>query len=139
MGTYNFTNRTILGMERFFEEVENFAKLGEVAYPPYNVITNKDETSYTIEVAVAGFSKDDVSVSLDDGVLIISGKLENTNTQSEDVTYVHKGISAKKFTRKFKLMEHLEVERVSLMNGVLRVQLVKNIPEAAKPKTFTIE
>lgn len=138
MGNMNsIFNRTILGMDRLLEDAERFAKLGEASYPPYNVFTNKDETHYTIEVAVAGFSKDELEVALDDGTLTISGK--STSNEKPDVTFVHRGISTKKFTRKFKLMEHLEVQSVGLKDGILRVELIKNIPDAAKPKTFTIE
>lgn len=133
---FQFFNKTVLGFENVLREAERIAKF-DVQYPPYNVSVDADEMHYVIELAVAGFQKSDLSVKVEDRVLLVSGKKEQVD--STDVKYVHQGISSKKFTRQFSLAEHLEVVGVKLENGILSISLEKQIPDEAKPKTFDIK
>lgn len=133
---FPFFNKTVLGFENIAREAERLAKF-DIHYPPYNVSVDEDETNYTIQLAVAGFKRSDLTVKLEDRKLVVSGKVEAND--KPDVKYVHRGISSKKFTREFSLAEHLEVIGVSLEDGILSISLEKQVPEEAKPKTFEIK
>ena len=104
------------------------------AYPPYNIKKISDD-KFTIEMALSGFKKSELNVTLDKNILHISGY----NDQDTDVKYLHKGISNKNFNRKFTLDEYIEVEDVKFENGLLSVELVKKIPEDEKPLEFKIK
>ena len=105
------------------------------SYPPYDV-TQHDEDQYIVTLAVAGFSKDDISVQVDNGTLVIKGERDIDET-SKNV--VHKGIASRKFTRTFALGEYMEVSGASLENGLLNVFVERNVPEAKKPKTIKVK
>ncbi|MBC33472.1 MAG: heat-shock protein [Rickettsiales bacterium] len=109
-------------------------------YPPYNIFKNS-ENSYVIEMALAGFSKSDVSVELSDGILTIRSKKGSVNQNkdhSED-NFIHKGISSRQFERKFTLSDEIFVKSASLNNGMLKICLEKIIPEHKKAKTIKID
>ena len=103
-------------------------------YPPYNVVKVNDD-HLVMEFAVAGFKKDDISVTTEKNVLTI----KSTNEDASDKEYLHKGIAARKFTRLFTLPEYFEVESASVDNGILYIDLIRNIPEDKKPKTIKIK
>ena len=103
------------------------------AYPPYNIVSIDDD-KFLIEVAVAGFSEKDLDITLENGVLTISGNKE----EEEDRSFVHKGIAMRNFTRTFRLATHIEVEGADLKNGLLVVTLKRHIPEELKPKKIAI-
>jgi molecular chaperone IbpA len=103
-------------------------------YPPYNVV-KVDDDHLVMEFAVAGFKKDDISVTTEKNVLTI----KSTNEDASDKEYLHKGIAARKFTRLFNLPEYFEVETASVDNGILYIDLIRNIPEDKKPKTIKIK
>ena len=105
------------------------------SYPPYDV-TQHDEDEYVVTLAVAGFSKDDISVQVDNGTLIIKGEREIDEVPKN---VVHKGIAARKFTRTFALSEYMEVSSASLENGLLNIFVERNVPEAKKPKTIKVK
>ena len=102
-------------------------------YPPYNIEV-LEENRYAISLAIAGFAESDLDITVEKGVLTVRGK------KSEDVerTYLHQGIANRAFERKFNLADHIEVTDADLTNGLLTISLVKEIPEAMKPKTIAI-
>jgi len=104
-------------------------------YPPYNISKDKDDV-YEITLAVAGFKKSDIEIELEEGTLKITGKSEVLD--SEEREFLHKGIAERNFVRTFKLAEYVEVSSAKLEDGILRVGLVRNIPEAMKPKKIDI-
>lgn len=104
------------------------------SYPPYN-IEKVDENSYRLTMAVAGFSQDDLDVTVNDGVLYISGKAKETD---EKVEYLHRGIAGRAFSRRFELAEHIEVAAASTENGLLVLDLNREVPEALKPRKIEI-
>tara|TARA_Y100001937_G_scaffold56170_1_gene77251 strand:- start:273 stop:710 length:438 start_codon:yes stop_codon:yes gene_type:complete len=103
-------------------------------YPPYNISKGKDDV-YEITLAVAGFKKDDIDIELEDGTLKING---TSNVLDDDKEYLHKGIAERNFVRTFKLAEYVEVKSAKLIDGILRVSLVRNVPDAMKPQKISI-
>lgn len=105
-------------------------------YPPYNIEVLEDETQYRITLAVAGFSQEELTIETEKGILKVRGqkKDEDKNTQH----YLYQGIAQRNFERKFQLAEHVKVTSADLQNGLLEIRLVKEIPEAMKPKTIPI-
>lgn len=101
-------------------------------YPPYN-IKKLDENKYVIEMAVAGFGKQDLELELQDGTLTIKG-----NISTEDADYIYKGIAERAFTRQFTLADTVEVKNADLINGMLKIWLERFIPEEKKPKKINI-
>ena len=104
-------------------------------YPPYNVI-KVDEDNFVVELAVAGFSKTDIDVSTADGKLTVKGEL---NTEDNYSKFIHRGIAARKFTREWALGEYMEVKAAELKDGMLKVDIVRILPEEKKPKTIKIK
>lgn len=105
-------------------------------YPPYNISKDKSDV-YEITLAVAGFKKADIDIELEDGNLKITGKSEVLD--SDDREFLHKGIAERNFVRTFKLAEYVEVQSAKLEDGILRIALVKNIPDAMKPQKIDIK
>ncbi|NHN36957.1 Hsp20 family protein [Pseudomaricurvus alcaniphilus] len=103
-------------------------------YPPYN-IEALDQDRYAITLAVAGFLQDELNLHVENGVLVVHG---NKKTEAER-KYLHQGIANRSFERKFNLAEHVEVTGAELRNGLLTINLVKEIPEAMKPRTIPID
>ena len=122
----------------FFNTFSNFQKVTTTTnYPPYNQIKLND-TEYILSFALAGFSKDDVSVSLDNRKLTIKGEKQDPELP-EGAEYLHKGIAASKFTDIFTLPEFVEVIGAEFKDGILDVRLEKQIPEDKLPKTIEIQ
>ena len=118
-------------LERF-NTVHNLAT--RQAYPPYDIV-KIDEDTYKLSLAIAGFSKSDINVSVDNGTLIIKGETAETT----DVEIVHKGIAGRKFTRTFALGEYMEVSNAELKDGMLTISIVRIVPEDKKPKVIKIK
>jgi molecular chaperone IbpA len=114
---------------------KEFANSKSQGYPPYNVV-EIDEDEYMISLAVAGFGMDNLDITLEKNVLTIEG---TTPPGGEDVNYLHKGIGGRNFRREFTLAEHIEVEQAGLELGMLNIHLVRNVPEAQKPKKISIK
>ena len=109
-------------------------------YPPYN-IKKVTDNKYVIEMAVAGFGKQDIELTLEDNKLIVNGKLETLDDLTRDginQTYLWKGISDRAFSRQFTLADNVEIKTVNLFNGMLKIWLEAIIPEFKKPKTIPI-
>ena len=133
-----------VGFDRLFDEMfTNPVNISASGYPPYNVakVTDKEtqETNYEITLAVAGFTQDDIEITVEDKHLKIEGRsavlAEGVNTEVE---YIHKGIAERNFQRTFRLAEHVEVKTAVLKDGILKVTLFLNVPEEAKPKKIEI-
>ena len=103
------------------------------AYPPYNVVRINDD-KIVMEFAVAGFKKDEISITTEKNVLSIKAE----KPDADDKKYLHKGIAARKFTRSFSLPEYYEVDSAGFEDGILYVHLLRNIPEEKKPKSIKI-
>lgn len=130
-------NRALVGFDRIFDNFESrFANQINSNYPPYNII-KINENLYSVTVAVAGFGKDDVTVSIDQDQLIITGK--KVNDSDDEAEYLHRGLAFREFERRFTLAEHMEVLSAEMKDGLLTVQIERKIPEAMKPKTIAIE
>ncbi len=103
-------------------------------YPPYN-IEKTDENAYRISIAVAGFSDEDLSVEVREGALIVSAKKAD---EDDTRTYLHRGIATRAFERRFALADHVRVDGASTLNGMLHIDLVREVPEALKPRRIAI-
>lgn len=106
---------------------------GQDNYPPYNVI-KQDEDTYLVEIALAGFDKADLAVSVDNGNLIVKGEKEK-----KEAEFQHKGIATRSFTRSFALGEFMEVTGADFENGMLAITIERIVPEEKKPKTIKIK
>ncbi len=102
------------------------------SYPPYNVV-KIDDDKFVMEFAAAGFTKEDIDISIEKGVITIKGEKKD-----EEKEYLHKGIAARKFIRSFTLPEYFEVDRAGMEHGILYIDLIRNIPEEKKPKKIAI-
>jgi molecular chaperone IbpA len=107
----------------------------QTGYPPYNISKLEDET-YHVTLAIAGFKKSDIDISLEDGTLIIKGTSDVID--DDGVEYLHKGIAERNFIRTFKLAEFVEVKEAKLEDGILIVSLFRNVPDAMKPQSIKI-
>jgi molecular chaperone IbpA len=128
--------RSTVGFDRLTSLLDATTRLDEsaVSYPPYN-IEQTGEDAYRIVMAVAGFREGDISVVQQANSLVISGKQEKAQ---EDKKFLHRGIAARAFDRRFALADHIKVVGASLADGVLGVELVREVPEAMKPRTIKI-
>ena len=102
------------------------------SYPPYNVV-KVDDDKFVMEFAAAGFTKEDIDISVEKGVITIKGEKKD-----EEKEYLHKGIAGRKFIRSFTLPEYFEVDRAGMEHGILYIDLIRNIPEEKKPKKIAI-
>jgi molecular chaperone IbpA len=129
-----FNDPFFIGFNRELSRLNTAHKTNSQSYPPYDLI-KLDEDTYKISLAVAGFSKDDIDVSVDNGTLIIKGEI----VEVTDAEVVHKGIAGRKFVRSFALGEYMEVTSAELKDGMLHVNVVRIVPEDKKPKTIAIK
>ena len=121
-----------IGFDRYFEDLERMSNITQTNYPPYNVVKEDDE-HFSVELAVAGFSKKDVSITKEKNVLVIEGKVED---ESKD--FVHKGLASRAFKRSFTLADDVEISGASLKDGILKVSLERIIPDEDKPVSIKI-
>jgi molecular chaperone IbpA len=128
-----------VGFDGIFDELMRVnAQQANTNYPPYNIVKH-DEDHFAIELAVAGFREGDVNITLEKNVLTIKGEqIESLDELENEVEYVHRGISARAFTRTFTLADYVEVVGASAENGILKIQLERQVPEEQKPKTVAI-
>jgi molecular chaperone IbpA len=129
--------RSTVGFDRMFSMLDQVGSVEGPApsYPPYN-IERSGENAYRISVAVAGFTDADLSIEVKENTLRIRGEQTNDEEKSADVLY--QGIAARNFERSFQLADHVQVKGASLENGLLHVDLVREIPEAMKPRAIPI-
>lgn len=136
MTRYELNTPFFVGLEKHLRELESVASQ-KTNYPPYDLIEETDGI-YKIRFAVSGFTSDELTVELDRRILTVTGEQSEEDLENV-VKYHHRGISKKKFQRKFTLGEFTEVTNVSLANGILVVTLEQIVPEEKKPKTFDIQ
>jgi molecular chaperone IbpA len=129
-----FNDPFFIGFNRELGRLNNAHKVNSQSYPPYDLL-KLDEDTYRISVAVAGFGKNDIDVSVDNGTLIIKGEI----TETTDAEIVHKGIAGRKFTRTFALGEYMEVTGAELKDGMLHINVDRIVPEDKKPKVIKIK
>jgi molecular chaperone IbpA len=123
-----------IGFNRELNRLNSAHKTNSQSYPPYDLL-KLDEDTYRISIAVAGFGKEDIDVSVDNGTLIIKGEI----TEVAEAEVVHKGIASRKFTRSFALGEYMEVTGADLKDGMLNINVDRTVPEEKKPKTIKIK
>jgi molecular chaperone IbpA len=124
--------RHSVGFDRLFTHVERMRGVLP-SYPPHDLIKTKE--GYRIEMAIAGFSKEDLKIELKEDILSIAGQMQSSDKETE---YLHKGIAERKFVKNFSLSEHADVSDITLLDGVLTIQIVINIPEKEKIKLLPI-
>ena len=138
MRTFDFTpyRRTTVGFDRLFDFLET-ASRGEVGgdnYPPFD-IEKSGEDRYAITLAVAGFSPGDIEVTQNQNILLIKGR---RGRQDEGRQVIHAGIATRAFERRFELADFVRVSQADLKDGLLRIDLVREVPEAMKPRTIQV-
>lgn len=127
--------RSTVGFDHLFNLLDNFGKVEPTTgYPPYN-IQRLGENAYRISMAVAGFSENEIDIEVKEQSLRIVGE----KSETEDVEYLHQGIASRAFERSFQLADHVEVVGAKLENGLLHVDLKREIPEQMKPRKVAIE
>lgn len=127
-----FPRSSFVGFDHLFNELEFTAKHAQDHYPPHNIIKTSNQ-DYLIEMAVAGFSKDELSVEVKDRTLTVMG--EHVSRGRE---FIHRGISTKKFKRTFRLSEHVKVHGADIQDGILAIELKYVIPEEMRPRKIII-
>src|SRR4051812_2594725 len=136
MRTYDFAPlwRSTVGFDRLFDLAQAAAQhAGEDNYPPYN-IERLGEDSYHISLAVAGFSPDEISITAEQNVVTI----EDNKPEKAERQFLYRGISTRHFKRQFNLADYVQVKNASFDNGLLKIELVREIPEAMKPRRIAI-
>ena len=128
-----FRNLTV-GFDNIFDQLSALSHFETPNYPPYN-IKKVDKENYQLEMALAGFSKDDIEVEAKENTLSVSAK----SSDKDDDSFVHRGIAQRAFKRQWTLMEHLEVKDAKFKDGVLVVDMKLNLPEEKKPRTIKIK
>jgi molecular chaperone IbpA len=138
MTTYDFTPlyRTAIGFDRLANALSNSARVDNGGYPPYNILS-VDDDQYRITMAVAGFSEQDLSIVSEQNTLVVSGRLAD-DEQQDEAEYLYQGIANRAFERRFQLADHVKVTAARLENGLLHIDLARELPEAMKPRQIQI-
>lgn len=121
-----------IGFEDMWRTLESLNKQPKSTYPPYNIIKT-DSDHYSVEIAVAGFAKEDLIITKEENVLIVEG-----NRGANDAKYVHRGIATRQFKQEFALADHINVLNAELVDGILRIDLERELPEEKRPKQIQI-
>jgi len=127
-----FPRSSFVGFDHLMNELDHVARHANDHYPPHNILKT-DEDNYLIELAVAGFKRDELEIEVKDRTLTISGEHKSLGRE-----YIHRGISTKKFKRTFRLSEYVQVHGADLVDGVLSVKLKVVIPEEMRPRKIAI-
>ena len=135
MRTYDFAPlwRSTIGFDRLFDLLDETQRATEDNYPPYN-IERLGEDRYQISLALAGFGPDEIAITAEQNVLTVEGR----KADKEQREYIYQGISARPFKRQFNLADYVQVKGASFDNGLLRIELFREIPEAMKPRRIAI-
>jgi molecular chaperone IbpA len=130
--------RSTIGFDRMANLLDSALRGEQTSngYPPYNIEVT-GENQYGITLAVAGFEEEELNLQVENGVLTVRGK-KASNEDDKNRRFLHQGIAYRTFERKFNLADHVEVQGAELKHGLLTVQLVKEVPEAMKPKSIAI-
>ena len=124
--------RQFVGFDTLFEELNALADRKEPNYPAYNIAKDDDE-HYRVEVALAGFTREEISIQTEKGILTIAA-----NKAEERGNYIHQGIAKRAFSKMFRLAEYIEVEDAQFVDGILTVFLLREVPDADRPKQISI-
>ena len=129
--------RSTVGFDRLFDMLEN-SSFGQTQenYPPFDLI-KKGENDYCIQLAVAGFTPQEIDITAQQNVLIVSGR-KAEETESKDGDFIYRGIANRSFERRFALADHIQVRGADLKDGMLAIDLVREIPEAMKPRKISV-
>jgi len=135
MRTYDYSPlwRSTIGFDRLFDLAETAQRVGEDHYPPYNIERLADDR-YQISLAVAGFAPDDISITAEQNVVTIEG----SKSEKAERDFLYRGISTRNFKRQFSLADYVQVKSAAFENGLLKIELLREIPEAMKPRRITI-
>jgi molecular chaperone IbpA len=135
MRTYDFAPlwRSTIGFDRLFDLLDETQRGVEDTYPPYN-IERLSEDRYQISLALAGFSPDEITITAEQNVLTVEGR----KAEKDQHEYLYQGISARPFKRQFNLADHVQVKNATFDNGLLRIELFREVPEAMKPRRIPI-
>ena len=126
-----------VGFDRLFDMLENgYVGQGQENYPPFDLI-KKGENDYCIQLAVAGFKPDEIDITAQQNVLIVSGR-KSDESEGKDGDFIYRGIANRSFERRFALADHIKVKSADLKDGMLAIELVREIPEAMKPRKIEI-
>ncbi|MEM9168214.1 MAG: Hsp20 family protein [Pseudomonadota bacterium] len=136
MRTYDLSPlyRSTVGFDRLFDLLDAAGKTDAGGYPPYN-IERLDEDAYRITLAVAGFAESDIDIVVHEQTLTISGKRPEGD---ESRTFLHQGIAGRSFERRYQLADHVKVDGAELANGLLNIDLRREVPESLKPRKIAI-
>jgi len=128
--------RSTIGFDRLMRLVDTATRVdsASLAYPPYN-IEKTGEDAYRLTMAVAGFSEDELEITVHENTLLVAGKSKKEDSEDR---YLHRGIARRAFERRFSLADHIKIVGASLVNGMLHVDLVREVPEEAKPRKVQI-
>lgn len=130
-------SRALIGFDQMFDQMERrYANSVNNNYPPHNILKT-GENQYEIQMAITGFMKEEISVTVEDGVLVVKGE-SSAVSESADIVYLHRGLATRDFVKEFNLAEHIEVLGAASNNGMLIIKLVRNVPESAKPRIIDI-
>ena len=135
MRTFDFSpfTRNAIGFETLFDRLNDWPQDNNEGYPPYDIVRN-GEDQFQINLALAGFSRDELTITAEASQLMVAGKKQNKG----DVEYLYQGISARSFERRFNLADYIEVENAAFENGLLRINLVRRVPDKMKPRQIAI-
>ena len=140
MRTYDFSPlyRSAVGFDRLVRQLETAARSGsENGWPPYNIETT-GEDAYRIEIAVAGFSADELNIEAKENLLTVTGKKAANDSDGAQRTFLHRGLAERDFERRFQLADYVMVKTAALANGLLSIELKRELPEALKPRRIEI-
>ena len=140
MRTYDFSPlyRSAVGFDRLARQLESAARSSQDnGWPPYNIETT-GENAYRIEIAVAGFSPDELNIEAKENSLTVTGKKAANDDASVQKTYLHRGLAERDFERRFQLADYVVVKGADLSNGLLTIDLQRELPEALKPRRIEI-
>jgi molecular chaperone IbpA len=132
-------NRALIGFDTMFDQMERrFSNSVSNNYPPHNILKT-GENQYEIQIAVTGFEKSEIAVTVEANVLTVKGEgAESIRHEQPEIVYLHRGLATRDFVREFPLAEHMEVAGAEIRNGMLIVKLIRNIPESEKPRVIDI-
>ena len=129
--------RTAIGFDRLADMLTNASRVDSNGYPPYNV-ESLGEDRYRITMAVAGFSEDEIEITSEQNTLTISGSKNEERDDNEEREFLYRGIATRSFERRFQLADHVKVDGASLENGLLHIDMVRELPERMKPRKIEI-
>ena len=127
--------RSTVGFDRLFDYLENASRAEQDNYPPFDIEKMSDDC-YRITLAVAGFKREDIDITAQQNMLVITGR--RSESRNRDGNFLHVGIATRAFERRFELADFVRVDRADLADGLLTIDLVREVPEAMKPKKIAI-